>query len=200
MLYDDEKRRYGLPLASRTFSYRYKSILDGWRYNLSSAMVNIQIHIGASFLFHIYSLFFQNVFHVESGMIELRNPSLQSYPNLRNVYSDDNYPCSHTSILYGSFVTLVPIYHPICCSQFISQTWIEILVDNMMAFRFAGGFLATAITRFQTFWRWSSLRLWYWLKNYLTIIKEPVTTAVAIIERLWDSLIRINLFRSSLRR
>jgi hypothetical protein len=29
MLYDDEKRRYGLPLASRTFSYRYKSILDG---------------------------------------------------------------------------------------------------------------------------------------------------------------------------
>ncbi len=54
MLYDDEKRRYGLPLAFRTFSHRFKFIRDGWRYNLSSAMVNIQIHIGASFLFHIY--------------------------------------------------------------------------------------------------------------------------------------------------
>ena len=99
--------------------------------------------------FSMYILLFQNVFEVDSQMIEVKNLSLDSYLKLRSLYTDINCPCSQISTLYGSFVVLVPTYHPICSSEFISQTWIEILVDNMTAFRFVGDFRATASTQFQ---------------------------------------------------
>ena len=99
--------------------------------------------------FSMAVLLVQNVSQVGIRVIEVKNPSLDSYLSLYDLYSDVNCPCSQISTLYGSFVRLIPIYHPICSSEFISQTWIEMLFDNMTAFRFLADFRAIASTQFQ---------------------------------------------------
>jgi hypothetical protein len=99
--------------------------------------------------YFICILLFQDGLHVETRLIEVRNPSLESYIKLQNLYGDVNCPCSQISVSYGSFVMLAPIYHSICSSGFISQTWIEMLSDKMTAFRFVGDFRATAGLQFQ---------------------------------------------------
>ena len=94
-------------------------------------------------------LLVQNVLRIETRVMEMKNPSLESYLNLHDLYSDVNCPCSQISISYGSFVKLIPIYHPICSSEFISQRWIEMLFNNVTAFRVPSDFRATASTQFQ---------------------------------------------------
>jgi hypothetical protein len=100
-------------------------------------------------LITMYILIVESAFYVEIGQIEVQNPSQESYVRLQNRYSDVNCPCSQISSSYRALVTLTPIYHPICSSGFISQTWIEMLFDNMTAFRFPGDFRATASIQFQ---------------------------------------------------
>ena len=97
----------------------------------------------------MYILLVQYASNVKTPLIEEKNPTLDSYYKLQNRYSDVKCPCSQLSSLYDSFAALIPIYHPICSSGFISQVWIEILVDNMTAFRYPGDFRATASTQFQ---------------------------------------------------
>jgi hypothetical protein len=92
----------------------------------------------------------QHGLYVDTQLIEVKNPSLESYIKLRNIYPDINCPCSQISISCQLFATLTPVFHPICSSEFILQTWIEMLVDNMTSFRFPGDFRATASTQFQT--------------------------------------------------
>ena len=99
--------------------------------------------------FSMAVLLVQNVSQIETRVIEVKNPSLESYLNLYGLHSDVNCPCSQISTLYGSFVKLVPTYHPICSSEFISQTWIEMLSNSMTAFYFPADFRATASTQFQ---------------------------------------------------
>ena len=94
-------------------------------------------------------LLVQNALRIEDRLIEVRNPSIESFLELQKRYSDVSCPCSRISAPYGSFVTLIPVYHPICSSEFISQTWIDMLFDNMTVYRFAGDFRTTASTQFQ---------------------------------------------------
>ena len=99
--------------------------------------------------FSMAVLLVQNVLQIETRVIEVGNLSMKSYLNLYDLHSDVKCPCSQISTPYGSFTKIVPIYHQICSSEFISQTWIEMLVDNMTAFRFPADFRATASTQFQ---------------------------------------------------
>ena len=86
----------------------------------------------------------QHGLHVEQWIVETKNPSLESYLYLRNRYTDVNCPCSQISAAFGSFATFKPLFHPICSSEFLSQTWIEMLVDEMTPFRYPGDFRAVA--------------------------------------------------------
>lgn len=94
-------------------------------------------------------LLVQNVLRIETSVVEVENPSLESSLNLYDLHSDVNCPCSQISISYGSFVKLIFIFHPICSSELISERWIEMLFNNMTAFRVPSEFCATASTQFQ---------------------------------------------------
>ncbi|UJR06989.1 hypothetical protein I4U23_011277 [Adineta vaga] len=90
-----------------------------------------------------------NIIVPETQQIEVQNPSLDTYLKLQNVYTDIQCISKEISLPYGLFVELIPFYHPICSSDFISQNWIDILFDNMTTTRYAGDFRATSFNQFQ---------------------------------------------------
>jgi hypothetical protein len=95
------------------------------------------------------SLIVQAGIDINTQLIEVKNPTLDEYHSLEKLHEDLHCPCSQIATLYGSFFIVIPIYHRICTSDFISETWIAMIVDNMTAYRYIGDFRATASTQFQ---------------------------------------------------
>ena len=61
---------------------------------------------------------------VKSGTV--RRPTQTAYERLRKSYSTTlECPCAHISIPYGTFVNVVPVFHQVCFSHFVSQLWID---------------------------------------------------------------------------
>ncbi|CAF1639207.1 unnamed protein product [Adineta ricciae] len=101
------------------------------------------------FLISMSILLIYNILHQTTQLIEVQSPSFGSYLQLEKMYNDIKCPCSQISVAYGSFVKLNPIFHEICFSDFISQSWIELLVDNTTATRYVGDFRSSASLQFQ---------------------------------------------------
>ncbi|CAF3889333.1 unnamed protein product [Adineta steineri] len=87
---------------------------------------------------------------VKTQQIEVRNPSLETYLELQNTYDTNvKCPCTEISALYGSFVKIIPVYHEICSSDFVSQQWIDMLFNDQTSMRYVLDFRATASQQFQ---------------------------------------------------
>src|SRR5690349_21667437 len=84
------------------------------------------------------TLIVYNGLHVDTRLIEVQKPSFDSYLKLKQTHVDINCLCSKVSCSFSSFVKLMPIYDSICSSDFVSKTWIDILVDNMTTVRYPG--------------------------------------------------------------
>ncbi|CAF1141438.1 unnamed protein product [Adineta ricciae] len=99
----------------------------------------------------IVILSWYNALHTERRQVEIKSPSMNTYIELQNKtgVSDIMCPCAQISSLYGSFVELIPTYHEICSSIFISQQWIEVLFDNITSMHYILDFRATASLQFQ---------------------------------------------------
>ncbi|CAF1086115.1 unnamed protein product [Adineta steineri] len=84
--------------------------------------------------------------------VKVDKPSLSTYNDLARRYQYSlQCPCSQISITYGSFMTIVPSFHQICSSSFVSQRWIDYLYDGgNLADRFAHtDFKYSAFAQFQ---------------------------------------------------
>ncbi|CAF1152569.1 unnamed protein product [Adineta steineri] len=58
-------------------------------------------------------------------------PSYTRFSQLKHAYSKTLHcSCSKLGINYGTFVTTQVIFHQVCSSQFIQQTWIDMLFTN----------------------------------------------------------------------
>lgn len=91
-----------------------------------------------------------NTLTIELQQIQVTNPSLETYLKLQNTYNTDiNCPCTRISTLYSSFVQVIPKYHEICFSGFVSEKWINLLFDNTSFTRYAGDFRASSSNQFQ---------------------------------------------------
>lgn len=67
---------------------------------------------------------FQAFFSTQTQTIVVSNPSVETFELLWQSYSDNlNCPCSQISIDYANFITIVPAFHQICSSRFISFAW-----------------------------------------------------------------------------
>nr|ACD54677.1 unknown [Adineta vaga] len=82
-------------------------------------------------------------------LVELQNPSLESYLQLQRTYTDVSCPCIQISVAYDSFVEISSIYHKIFFSDFISQTWINQFVDNRTTMRYRADFRSSTNLQFQ---------------------------------------------------
>ncbi|CAF0990012.1 unnamed protein product [Adineta steineri] len=60
-----------------------------------------------------------------------KNPSLTKYKQLQILYPDTlTCPCANTTMPYKTFVSLSPIFHQICSSDLISESWISLLSNS----------------------------------------------------------------------
>ncbi len=65
----------------------------------------------------------------QTTSVTYSRPSYNIYKQLYTKYSDKLIcPCSEITPTYGSFVSIIPAYHPICSSAFIEKIWLDQLV------------------------------------------------------------------------
>ncbi|CAF4115857.1 unnamed protein product, partial [Adineta steineri] len=63
-----------------------------------------------------------------------QNPSLTKYKQLQSVYPDTLIcPCANTTMPYKTFVSLSPIFHQVCSSDLISESWLSLLSNSAPA-------------------------------------------------------------------
>ncbi|UJR17971.1 hypothetical protein I4U23_004870 [Adineta vaga] len=61
---------------------------------------------------------------------QIVKPSLSTYQHLATRYSDTiDCTCSQVSIQYGLFLTVIPRFHQVCSSDFVSDRWITYIYD-----------------------------------------------------------------------
>ncbi|CAF1470926.1 unnamed protein product [Adineta steineri] len=151
---------------------------------------------------------------VKTQQIEVRNPSLKTYLELQNTY-DTNVicPCTEISASYRSFAEIIPTYHEICSSVFVSQKWIDMLFNDQTSMRYVLDFRATATNQFQVLRELckfsqttinNDIQAFYddvIISAYLlmTTTQTWKQRAQTLIKLIWNSLIDLNLFKSSLR-
>lgn len=63
----------------------------------------------------------------------VHNPSSTTYHLLKSLYSDSlECPCYQISTRHGDFMTASPIFHEICSSDLISDSWIDLLAKTRL--------------------------------------------------------------------
>jgi hypothetical protein len=66
-------------------------------------------------------------------------PSEKEFIRLQSLYPSTLIcPCSASVIPYQSFVSLSPLYHPLCSSFFVSDEWVKVLTDVKDSKNFLG--------------------------------------------------------------
>ena len=70
--------------------------------------------------------------------IHIIEPSLSTYQHLtKHSPNTLQCPCSHLSAKYHLFLTIIPRFHQVCLSEFVSDRWIEYLYgEGNLGFRF----------------------------------------------------------------
>ncbi|CAF1352072.1 unnamed protein product [Adineta steineri] len=80
--------------------------------------------------------------------IEIQNPTMDLYAELAAKYSIEC-DCSETSIPHKEFISLQPVYHQVCSSDFVTQCWIDYLFESTEhSFYFHVDFRSTAVQQF----------------------------------------------------
>jgi hypothetical protein len=63
--------------------------------------------------------------------ITVTNPSLTTFNDLQVLYSDSlKCPCSTVAIPYQKFLSLSPILHQVCSSDFVGDSWLSIMEQS----------------------------------------------------------------------
>ncbi|CAF2879049.1 unnamed protein product [Rotaria sp. Silwood2] len=80
----------------------------------------------------------------QTKIIIITNTTQDEYEQLWNLHSDTLYcPCSEITIPYSNFIQIIPIFHQLCSSMFISPEWFDelshaMVVDIYQYSQFAG--------------------------------------------------------------
>ncbi|CAF1197608.1 unnamed protein product [Adineta steineri] len=87
--------------------------------------------------------------YAEEVHITIQNPTIDLYAELAAKYSIEC-DCSETSVPHKEFISLQPIYHQVCSSDFVTQRWIDYLFHSIEhSFYFYADFRSTAVQQFQ---------------------------------------------------
>ncbi|CAF1222349.1 unnamed protein product [Adineta steineri] len=90
-----------------------------------------------------------NEWNAEVVTVTEPNPSLVTYNNLQDLYNTTlRCPCSDMTIPYERFLSLSPIFHKVCSSDFVTDQWISLLKKIATGYN-APDWRNTASLRFQ---------------------------------------------------
>jgi hypothetical protein len=136
---------------------------------------------------------------VQSEIIQ--NPSESIFQTLHDNYESTLHcPCSNITISYGSFISISPVFHPMCTSWLVSEEWIQYLSkltieENYLAddfhtqsavfFRALATLCALAETTVSNAWR---------ITNHSTLITDETLPLKYLLGR---SNAAITLFQTS---
>ena len=98
--------------------------------SLDPAIVHREILITRLFLtLFVVSVFILTMYtsiDVQSKSVTVKQPTQILYERLQKKYPDTlQCPCEKISIPYGTFANIVPSFHQVCSSYFVSQVWID---------------------------------------------------------------------------
>ena len=94
-------------------------------YDLKTSIISTRIYL--LFLCLSITILTASIgFQYQVRNITVHNPSQTIYENLYHKYPTTLHcPCSQIAIPYNSFLSLSPVYHPVCSSLYISIYWIN---------------------------------------------------------------------------
>ena len=84
-----------------------------------------------TFTIALSSLLTYNSLIYTTNTVTVSKPSLEQYQELQTMYDGDTVdcPCSHVSITYASFIDFECSFHPVCKSDFLSQSYLRHLFE-----------------------------------------------------------------------
>ena len=109
----------------------YKNALDTEDdENPTSTVLRIELWATRLFLFLMFVsvIVFIVVSAVSKSLttVTIDGPTIDSYRQVHSRFGDEvQCPCSRIDAPLASYVNVTKIFHPICSSHFISQTWID---------------------------------------------------------------------------
>ena len=96
----------------------------------------------------VFILFTSLPYH--SNIITMPTPTLRQYEQLAQSFSSSlRCPCKSISIPYEKFISINPVYHEICSSDFVTQRWIDYLFYQNTSYYFQLDFRHSASGEFQ---------------------------------------------------
>ena len=96
----------------------------------------------------VFILFTSLSYH--SNIITMPTPTLRQYEQLAQSFSSSlQCPCKSISIPYEKFISINPVYHEICSSDFVTQRWIDYLFYQNTSYYFQLDFRHSASGEFQ---------------------------------------------------
>lgn len=82
------------------------------------------------FLFLIYILF--NTLSIKTVSETIYHPTQDQYEHLQARYPETLVcPCRNIAIHHESFISLIPTFHPICLSGFVTDAWILYTINTV---------------------------------------------------------------------
>ena len=74
----------------------------------------------------LITLILYTAFGTETIHVVIHDPTLETYETLYSKYVETlKCPCSQIAVKYSQFIDIVPIYHQVCSSSFVTDEWIE---------------------------------------------------------------------------
>ena len=82
-------------------------------------------------LMTIYVLYAFSAFRPQLTVVNVSKPTFSHYQNLLNQsFESLDCSCSQISIKYQLFLTMIPRFHEVCSSDFVSEAWIAFLYEE----------------------------------------------------------------------
>ncbi|CAF4239831.1 unnamed protein product, partial [Rotaria sordida] len=89
-------------------------------------------------------------YSVRTNTVIIQSPKQNSFEKLSTQYPTTlSCPCTQSSIRYDQFLSFDTIYHPICTSQFVNQTFISSLIEYNMSDYYPLDYRIMAASHFQ---------------------------------------------------
>ncbi|CAF1508217.1 unnamed protein product [Adineta ricciae] len=90
------------------------------------------------------------ILSVQTHSVTIQSPSESTFTQLSQQYpSTLSCPCSHTSVRHDRFLSLNPLYHPICTSRLVNQSFISLLSSANVSEHYKEDYRIMATSHFQ---------------------------------------------------
>jgi hypothetical protein len=107
-------------------------------YQIATERITTRVYL-ISLALSIGSLMFYTSISLRFESITIQNPSGDDFNQLYEHYrSTLHCPCSLITIPYGSFISISPVFHPVCTSWLVSEEWFRYLTFIKRLFAYLG--------------------------------------------------------------